>query len=119
MLVLSRQVGEAVMIGREIVVEVSNVDSEAISVTLVVRGRLVGGNGRGSSLPVGHGHVLHRNESCQLGSDISVTLVDVRLGEPGRKARLGINAPPHLAVHRREVFEAIDRESRRKQPRDN
>lgn len=39
--------------------------------------------------------------------DIVVTLVDIR----GDKVRLGIEAPSNMPVHRREVFDAIQREN--------
>lgn len=51
----------------------------------------------------------HRDESIMIGDDIVVTIVDIR----GDKVRLGINAPQDVPVHRQEVFEAIQRESRR------
>lgn len=47
-----------------------------------------------------------RDESIMIGDDIEITIVDVR----GEKVRLGINAPPHVPVHRKEVYEAIKRE---------
>ena len=48
-----------------------------------------------------------RDETIMIGDDIEITVVDIR----GDKVRLGVNAPPHLPVHRREVYEAIKRES--------
>ena len=47
-----------------------------------------------------------RDESIMIGDNIEITVVDIR----GEKVRLGINAPPHIAVHRKEVYEAIKRE---------
>ena len=47
-----------------------------------------------------------RDESIMIGDDIQITVVDVR----GDKVRLGINAPPHIPVHRKEVYESIKRE---------
>jgi len=47
-----------------------------------------------------------RDESIKIGDDIEITVVDIR----GEKVRLGINAPPHVPVHRKEVYEAIKRE---------
>ena len=47
-----------------------------------------------------------RDESIIIGDDIEITVVDIR----GEKVRLGINAPPHIPVHRKEVYEAIRRE---------
>ena len=47
-----------------------------------------------------------RDETIMIGDDIEITIVDIR----GEKVRLGINAPPHVPVHRKEVYEAIKRE---------
>jgi carbon storage regulator len=48
-----------------------------------------------------------RDESIIIGDNIVVTIVDIR----GDKVRLGIQAPTEMPVHRREVFEAIQREN--------
>ncbi len=48
-----------------------------------------------------------RDETIIIGDDIEITIVDIR----GEKVRLGINAPPHIPVHRKEVYEAIKREN--------
>jgi carbon storage regulator len=47
-----------------------------------------------------------RDESIIIGDNIEITVVDIR----GEKVRLGINAPHHIPVHRKEVYEAILRE---------
>ncbi len=47
-----------------------------------------------------------RDQSIFIGDDIEITVVDIR----GDKVRLGINAPAHVPVHRKEVYEAIKRE---------
>lgn len=44
-----------------------------------------------------------------IGTDIVLTVVDIR----GDKVRLGIEAPKEVAVHRAEVFRAIEREQGR------
>ncbi len=49
----------------------------------------------------------HRDESIIIGDDIVITVVDIR----GDKVRLGIDAPQDVPVHRREVYEAIQREN--------
>ena len=51
----------------------------------------------------------HRDESIIIGDDIVLTVVDIR----GDKVRLGIEAPQDVPVHRREVYEAIQRENNR------
>ncbi|MBN1942510.1 MAG: carbon storage regulator CsrA [Phycisphaerae bacterium] len=47
-----------------------------------------------------------RDETIMIGDEVQVTIVDIR----GEKVRLGITAPPHIPVHRKEVYEAIQRE---------
>jgi len=47
-----------------------------------------------------------KDESIIIGDDVEITIVDVR----GDKVRLGINAPKSISVHRKEVYEAIQRE---------
>lgn len=49
-----------------------------------------------------------RDETIMIGDDVEITVVDIR----GDKVRLGITAPPHIPVHRKEVYEAIKRENR-------
>ena len=48
-----------------------------------------------------------RDETIMIGDEIEITVVDIR----GDKVRLGINAPTKIAVHRKEVYEAIKREN--------
>jgi carbon storage regulator len=49
-----------------------------------------------------------RDQSIMIGDDIEITIVDVR----GDKVRVGINAPRQVSVHRKEVYEAIRRETK-------
>ncbi|NUQ63328.1 MAG: carbon storage regulator [Pirellulales bacterium] len=44
------------------------------------------------------------NESVVIG-DVTVTVIEIR----GDRVRLGIEAPVHVPVHRREVFDALSR----------
>jgi carbon storage regulator len=48
----------------------------------------------------------HKGEIIDVGNGISIMVVDIR----GDKVRIGIDAPKDVAVHRREVTEAIRRE---------
>ncbi len=48
-----------------------------------------------------------RDETIMIGDEVEITIVDIR----GDKVRLGINAPRHIQVHRKEVYEAIKREN--------
>lgn len=50
-----------------------------------------------------------RDETIMIGDHVEITVVDIR----GDKVRLGITAPPQVAVHRKEVYEAIKAENRR------
>ena len=45
-------------------------------------------------------------ESVVIGGDVTVTL----LGVKGNQARLGVDAPKDVAVHREEIHERIERE---------
>ena len=51
-----------------------------------------------------------KDESIMIGDDVEITIVDIR----GDKVRLGITAPKNIPVHRREVYEAIQREKSEK-----
>lgn len=44
-----------------------------------------------------------RDEQIVIDGDIVITIVDVR----GDKVRIGIQAPPHVPVHRAEVYQAL------------
>ena len=50
-----------------------------------------------------------RDESIVIGDDIVVTIVDIRED----KVRIAIELPKGVSVHRREVWEAIQREDAR------
>ena len=49
-----------------------------------------------------------RDETIIIGNDIELTVVDIR----GDKVRLGIKAPSHIAVHRKEAHDAIMQENK-------
>lgn len=48
-----------------------------------------------------------RDESIMIGDNVQITIVDIR----GDKVRLGIVAPNEIPVHRKEVYDAIQREN--------
>ena len=49
-----------------------------------------------------------KNESIVINDDITIVVVEIR----GDKVRLGVDAPKEVPVHRREVYEAIQRQLR-------
>lgn len=51
-----------------------------------------------------------KDEQIVIGDDVVITVVDFR----GNKVRLGIDAPREVAVHRREVYDAIQKEERKR-----
>ncbi|KKB42991.1 carbon storage regulator CsrA [Bacillus thermotolerans] len=46
-------------------------------------------------------------EAIQIGDDIEITVVSVK----GDQIKLGINAPKHVDIHRKEVYLAIQEEN--------
>jgi carbon storage regulator len=42
-------------------------------------------------------------ESITIGDDIRITFLEAK----GRQVRIGIEAPPHIAVHREEIYQLI------------
>lgn len=48
-----------------------------------------------------------KNESIVINNDITIVVVEIR----GDKVRLGVEAPREVPVHRREVYDAIQRNS--------
>lgn len=46
------------------------------------------------------------NQSIMIGDDVEVTVLEVR----GEQVRIGVNAPKHIPVHRREIYEEIQQQ---------
>lgn len=51
-----------------------------------------------------------KDESIMIGDDVEIKIVDVR----GDNVRLGISAPRTIPVHRREIYELIQKEKQEK-----
>lgn len=47
-----------------------------------------------------------KEESIMIGDDVEIRIVDVR----GDKVRLGITAPRTVSVHRKEIYDAIQKD---------
>lgn len=52
-----------------------------------------------------------KNESIIIDDQIVIMVVDIR----GDRVRLGIEAPKHVTVHRREVYDLIQADKKRAQ----
>lgn len=52
-----------------------------------------------------------RDESIMISDNIEIVIVDIR----GDKVRLGITAPKEIPVHRKEIYNAIQREKKEKE----
>jgi carbon storage regulator len=48
-----------------------------------------------------------KGESIQIGEDIEITVAAIN----GDQVRIGINAPKHIEIHRKEVYLDIQREN--------
>ena len=55
-----------------------------------------------------------KNESIVINNDITIVVVEIR----GDKVRLGVEAPKEVPVHRREVYDAIQRAAATKETTD-
>jgi len=47
------------------------------------------------------------NESIMIGDDIEIVIIDIK----GDQVKLGIKAPKSIAIHRKEIYEEIQKEN--------
>jgi len=47
------------------------------------------------------------DESIKIGDDITITIVEIK----GNSVRIGIQAPSHLRIYRKELYEKIKEEN--------
>ena len=88
MLILSREIGEAVVIN-DVVVTVVRIDDDYLEISLV---KATGGKSRVAVLP--------RQQSVDICYDAQVVFV----GAKGTKARLGFEVPVEVTIQRREMW---------------
>jgi carbon storage regulator len=48
-------------------------------------------------------------ENIRIGDKVKIIILEIK----GGQVKLGIEAPPHVAVHREEIYERIQEENRR------
>ncbi len=101
MLVLVRQVDEWIMIGDDVLVGPSVVDSHRIRLT--VNGRVSGGARDGA--PFTKTVDLSTDDDLELAPNVSVKVVQIL----PPKVRIGVIAPKTMSIHRKEVYDAIVR----------
>jgi carbon storage regulator CsrA len=99
MFVFTRGVDEWIVIGDDILVAPTDIDEK--SVRLIAKGRMLGGPSDGGTFQ--SVHELSKGQSFPIGPMIQITLVEVR----GEVVRLGVQCPPHLALHRKESPKSI------------
>jgi sRNA-binding carbon storage regulator CsrA len=107
MLVLSRRIGEAIVIG-DTLVEVMAVDSLTAKLKIVTD---VNGESRerNKSLKINESTLIEEGQA-------RVVLIEIReIDSLVFKIRLGIECPSEMAVHRKEVLDAIQREVSKEQ----
>jgi carbon storage regulator len=46
-------------------------------------------------------------EAIKIGDQVTIYFLEVK----GKQVRIGIEAPPHIAIHRQEVYESIRQEN--------
>ncbi len=54
----------------------------------------------------------HKDEQILIGDNIVITIVSIEKDN----VRIGIEAPPEIPVHRKEVADAIERDGKNKDP---
>lgn len=100
MLVLPRKKSDAIVIG----------DTLFVTVTVILPGAVYLAV-HDSYMRTHYTLRVDKGKSEQVGTQFRVTITYCGLGLSSRFARLGVEAPREVAVHRKEVWEAIQRPS--------
>jgi sRNA-binding carbon storage regulator CsrA len=96
MLILSRYPLESVVIGDHLFVTVKMIGTGHIELGV-----------HDSETNANFSHRIKKDELIEIGPEIRVGFFDVREFEKGPKARLGIDLPRDVPVHRKEVWDAL------------
>lgn len=120
MLVLSRDQDEAIIIGDNIVLTVQEFRGAKVRVHVsapkkipVYRAELGSPTSKRRSNSRKNGSLIisrKKGEEIIIGRNIAIMVVNIR----DEKVRFGISAPRDIPVHRKEVYDAIREERRRK-----
>lgn len=105
MTIISRKVDESLMIGKRLMVKVTDIDSTGAR--LWVRGQCVGGPDDGQEL--NRAFELGISGELRLGDLIRINIARVAVTES--RVYLSVHAPKHFEVLRKEVFDTMSRDS--------
>jgi carbon storage regulator len=97
-LIISRHVDEAIILGGDMSVTVGEIAGDRATIRFGYKAT----GGRISFNEVRE-VLLRRDEICSLTKEVEVSVVDIR----GDKVRIGIQGPKTMSVHRKEVYDAI------------
>lgn len=98
MLVLSRSKDEAVIVG-QILLKVAKINGDVAHIEVSSEG------------VEKKTHVLRKNESLDLIDNSKIVLIEIRSIGDREKIRIGVEADRNTPVHRKEVWDAIQREA--------
>jgi sRNA-binding carbon storage regulator CsrA len=94
---ITRHPDEAILIGDHMTVTVTDVDKTGIRI--MIEGELIGGPDDG--LPIHEARELGIGSEVRLGDLVTLSVANVR----GTSARLGVVAPAHVAIRRKEMLD--------------
>ena len=112
MLILSRQRNEAIMIGDDFETVIDLSSGREVYLSIIVPAKItVRRKFETVNPPPGNRFLsLRTDETATIGDDgIEIMIIAIRGGKGVEKIRIGIVAPPHIPVHRKEIYEMIRR----------
>lgn len=97
MQMITRRPDEAILIGGHMIVTVTDVDKTGVR--LMIEGELIGGPDDGQSIH--EARELGVGGEVRLGSLVTLSLANIR----GSAARIGVLAPTHIPIRRKEMLD--------------